>query len=46
MMSATIKEIIARSLSHNKKLDKRALQMKHSWDEVSNVLSAKQKRRK
>lgn len=45
-MGITPKEKLARSLSHNKKLDKRALQMKKSWDEVSNILSGKQKRRK
>ena len=45
-MSVTVKEKIARSLSHNKKLDKRALQIKRSWDEVSKILSEKEKRRK
>lgn len=45
-MGNSVKENIARSLSHNKKLDKRALRMKHSWEEVSGMLSGKKKRRK
>ncbi|MDK2808526.1 MAG: hypothetical protein PWP24_1262 [Clostridiales bacterium] len=45
-MGFSVKEKIARSLSHNRKLNKRTLQVKKSWDEVSNLLSAKQKRRK
>ncbi|MFA9463474.1 MAG: hypothetical protein ACERKN_04205 [Velocimicrobium sp.] len=45
-MSISLKEKIAQSLSHNKKLNNRTLQIKRSWDEVSTILAAKQKRRK
>lgn len=45
-MKPSIKEKISRTLSHNKKLDKKALQIKHSWDEVEALISAKEKRRK
>ncbi|MEG2440462.1 MAG: hypothetical protein RSB37_03040 [Acetivibrio sp.] len=41
-----MKKKIAGTLSHNKNLNKRVLQVKRSWDEVSDLLAGKNKRRK
>ncbi|WP_310602470.1 hypothetical protein [Anaerosporobacter sp.] len=46
-MGKSIKSTIARSLSGNMSLNKKALQIKRSWDDVGNILqSANNKKKK
>lgn len=45
-MKTSMKSKISRTLSKNKALDKKALQLKQSWDQVDALLGAKEKRRK
>lgn len=45
-MKMSIKGKISQTLSKNQNLDKKALKLKESWDQVDALLGAKEKRRK
>ncbi len=45
-MKPTFRQSIGQKLSQNRKLDKKALELKKSWDEVSNIVNTKNKKKK